>query len=238
MFASATPASSTPWRSSATSLFEPAAGACPSSALCVVAAWGEIVSSTDPLRGPWKVVNVGSDRLTSVSCPTASFCVAVSDRGDAYVSTDPGGGADAWIRTSIDAPENGLDAVSCPTATMCVAVDDAGNAIVAHSPRVLVRARAVSLPVSCSRIHRGSCRFALSVSVRRPVRRLQARALRTRRVTVGHRTVTLRPGASVTVRIVLNTRLLPRRHRLAATLTIRSASRVVFSRPVTLRPRA
>jgi hypothetical protein len=62
--------------------------------------------------------------LKSVSCPTASFCVAVDAAGNAL--TDDAGVWSAPV--SID-PGHSLTSVSCPTASFCLAVDDAGNAL-------------------------------------------------------------------------------------------------------------
>ncbi len=61
--------------------------------------------------------------LTSVSCPTASFCIAVGESG--YEYTYSGG---SWsVGQQIDNNNNDLlNSVSCPTASFCVAVDNNG----------------------------------------------------------------------------------------------------------------
>ena len=58
-----------------------------------------------------------------MSCPTASFCVAVDGNGNAL----------RWNGATWSAPDHidagGLTSVSCPSALFCVAVDDAGHAL-------------------------------------------------------------------------------------------------------------
>jgi hypothetical protein len=64
---------------------------------------------------------------TSVSCASASFCVAVD--GDERATIFNGG---SWSSpTTIDDPGGigGLESVSCPSASFCVAVDGGGNAV-------------------------------------------------------------------------------------------------------------
>ena len=66
----------------------------------------------------------GSQQLDSVSCPTASFCVAV-DGGGSAVTFD----GTAWsVPIDVD-PRNSLSSVSCPSASFCVAVDTSGSAL-------------------------------------------------------------------------------------------------------------
>lgn len=59
-----------------------------------------------------------------LSCPTASFCVAVDNGGRALVY-DSG----TWEGASDVDGAVEIDSVSCPTAKFCMAVDQAGNAI-------------------------------------------------------------------------------------------------------------
>jgi hypothetical protein len=60
--------------------------------------------------------------LTSVSCPSATFCVAVDYDGDALTYN----GTSWSAPTHIGGDEDG---VSCPSATFCVAVDQNGDAL-------------------------------------------------------------------------------------------------------------
>ena len=65
-----------------------------------------------------------TQRLTGISCSSASTCMAVDSAGNA-VSLSSG----VWTTpVSADGSDN-LSAVSCPTRTFCVAVDTAGNAV-------------------------------------------------------------------------------------------------------------
>ncbi len=62
--------------------------------------------------------------LTSIECPSATFCMAVDANGNAL----------SWNGTSWSPPtqvdkSGGLSSVSCPSATFCMAVDNAGNAL-------------------------------------------------------------------------------------------------------------
>jgi hypothetical protein len=81
------------------------------------------------------------DSLFGVSCPTASLCVAVGNRGTIVTSGNPNGGAGAWksetvapgpyVGTATGEPDRTspgtFESVSCPTAEMCVAVTYAGD---------------------------------------------------------------------------------------------------------------
>ena len=73
---------------------------CPSASLCVAVGAGALDFSTDPAAGTWTHVTLGTS-LTSVSCPSTSLCVATDIDGDVVVSTDPTGGAAAWVPTQL-----------------------------------------------------------------------------------------------------------------------------------------
>ena len=63
--------------------------------------------------------------LSSVSCPTASFCMAVgSDNFNGYALTDTAG---TWSAPQEVAPNVDLNSVSCPTASFCMAVGQDGS---------------------------------------------------------------------------------------------------------------
>jgi hypothetical protein len=122
---------------------------CPSRDLCIAVDWlGNAVISSNPSGGSsaWKVVHVDGPNcvvdpqnayascfLSSVSCPTTSFCVAVDEFGKVVTSTSPVGGAAAWKITNLDGgvPWSGagsLRGVSCPTTGLCFAVADDNEA--------------------------------------------------------------------------------------------------------------
>ena len=73
-----------------------------------------------------------SGNLTSVSCPTASLCVAVDQSGNAYTFIDPENTWTATLITGITGgpidTNGGLVSVSCPSVSFCVAVGSDGNA--------------------------------------------------------------------------------------------------------------
>jgi hypothetical protein len=70
-----------------------------------------------------------------VSCPSATFCAAVSDTGYAltYSGTSWSGGTNIAPNPpgtcSISCEHEGLTSVSCPSATFCAAVDYDGDAL-------------------------------------------------------------------------------------------------------------
>jgi hypothetical protein len=63
-----------------------------------------------------------AEELTSVSCPTASFCIAVDYSGNAFTYN-----GNSWSSHSIGTGDK-LLSVSCPTASFCAAVDFSGDA--------------------------------------------------------------------------------------------------------------
>ena len=62
--------------------------------------------------------------ITSVSCPTSSFCAAVDASGNAATFN----GA-SWTAFSQVDSTNDITSVSCPTSGFCAAVDSVGNAV-------------------------------------------------------------------------------------------------------------
>jgi hypothetical protein len=71
--------------------------------------------------------------MQSVSCPSATLCVAVDADGNVLTSTNPTGGAATWQRWLVD-PGNWLASVSCPTTALCVAGDSEGNLVISTNP--------------------------------------------------------------------------------------------------------
>jgi hypothetical protein len=65
---------------------------------------------------------------TSVSCPSASFCMAVDEAGKAISTTTEHWEVDSPI-VSVDPEGGGLKSVSCASSTFCMAVDHDGNAL-------------------------------------------------------------------------------------------------------------
>ena len=132
---------------------------CPTKSFCVAVGTNNLIaSSTNPTGGPgaWDVVYAGEGpwpdtndwpapfisghQIQSVSCPTVSLCVAVTDFGDIYTSTNPTGPGSSWQVTEIgeNGPNTHLYGVSCPTAGLCVAVtgkrSDQGKVLTTTNP--------------------------------------------------------------------------------------------------------
>ncbi len=96
---------------------------CASPTFCMAAAEGQ---ATVFNGSSWStpVTVSAADQIVSVSCPSDSFCMAVSAVGIAYTYTS--GGWDTG--TSFDTPLEGVQ-VSCASPTLCAAVDASGNAL-------------------------------------------------------------------------------------------------------------
>jgi RHS repeat-associated protein len=65
----------------------------------------------------------GQAGMESVSCPTAGWCMAIDNAGNALLYS-----SGTWSPTNID-PASPLTAISCYSETFCVAVDSQGHAI-------------------------------------------------------------------------------------------------------------
>jgi hypothetical protein len=67
--------------------------------------------------------------LRAISCPSPGLCVAVTNDGYVYSSTDPTGPAESWRVIDVDGTERDthLESVSCPDPGFCVAVSGGTN---------------------------------------------------------------------------------------------------------------
>jgi hypothetical protein len=96
---------------------------------------GQALTSVDPGGGPgaWHVAP-GVDRggLTSVSCASATLCVAGGGDGTVAASVNPASGAAVWRVSSLAPGE--IDSVSCVSPSLCVAVDRTGLAFTSTDP--------------------------------------------------------------------------------------------------------
>jgi hypothetical protein len=124
---------------------------CPAQDFCVMVSYdGFIYVSTDPTAGAgaWSVKFIsegpghGATHLTDVSCPTPSFCAAVSGGygmgypgfkapGKVLTTTDPASGdwQVAQLGEALD-----IRGVSCGTPTLCVAVAREGRIFASTNP--------------------------------------------------------------------------------------------------------
>ncbi len=118
---------------------------CPSSSLCVAGDNdGNLFSSTDPGSGASAWTSVEADResptstqgweIYGVSCVSSTLCVAIDQNGQIVTSTDPTGGAGAWVVTKGVGSGDDILAVSCASGPLCVAVNDAGEALTSTDP--------------------------------------------------------------------------------------------------------
>jgi hypothetical protein len=117
---------------------------CASESLCVAVSYeGFVYVATEPTGGAaaWSPTVVNEEHadsathLTGVSCPTPSFCAAVSGgyraRGKVLTSTDPVSGN--WQATELGNPLD-LRGVSCGSPSLCVAVAREGRLFVSTNP--------------------------------------------------------------------------------------------------------
>lgn len=143
---------------------------CASPNFCALTTYdGWVFASSDPSggTGAWSAVNVngkgqkGADHLTSVSCPSAGFCAAVSggfknpNGGRVLTSTNPNGGQ--WQSATLD---EGLDlrSVSCGTPSLCVAAGRGGQLFASTDPTGGAGAwQAVTTPAGAGDLEGASC---------------------------------------------------------------------------------
>lgn len=97
---------------------------CPSPSLCVAGSDTDpaILWTTEPLAGSSSWNGMSGSASEGVSCASISLCVAV---GSDLISTDPTGGAGAWVPWTWSSPTSTgpaeLFAVSCPSTSLCAA---------------------------------------------------------------------------------------------------------------------
>lgn len=109
---------------------------CASASFCVVGADDNAPSSDNGLvftydGHAWskaRTVDFGGGGL-SMSCPSASFCIAVDDHGNALSYDGRSWSAPVGIDVDADGLGVGLNSVSCPSPSFCMAVDGQGNAL-------------------------------------------------------------------------------------------------------------
>ena len=89
------------------------AGSLPSPAAASPADWSE-GTPIDPSQG----------YLSSISCPTANFCVTVDFHGNVFTYN-----GSSWSSPDNIDPGTSFMAVSCPSASFCAAVDFTGHAL-------------------------------------------------------------------------------------------------------------
>ena len=108
---------------------------CPSVQFCVGVGGDDVVYSTDPPggAGAWHAVTIPGASMVAVDCPTSTLCIAVSNTGQALITTAPTGPAAGWASVNVGKGSS-LDDIECASAQLCVAVDAASRAIASTNP--------------------------------------------------------------------------------------------------------
>ena len=154
---------------------EPPSGAlqavsCASESFCALTTYdGWIFVSTDPTGGTdtWLPVNVnsksqkGATHLISISCPSPSFCAAVSggsnnaNGGQVLTSTNPVAGQ--WQTTQLGSQLD-LRSISCGTPSLCVVAARGGRLFSSTDPTGGAGAwQVVATPVGAGDLEGASC---------------------------------------------------------------------------------
>jgi hypothetical protein len=115
---------------------------CPSPAFCAAVSGGSnnanagrVLTSTNPIAGQWRSTQLSSSLdFRGISCGTPSLCVAVAKEGRLFVSTDPTGGAAAWVAAGTPGGPGNLEAVDCVSTLLCAAGNQTGNVLTSTNP--------------------------------------------------------------------------------------------------------
>jgi hypothetical protein len=139
---------------------------CPSASLCAaVDNEGNVITSTSPTSGAsaWHAEKIDEGpcpavschvigqhfpperTLDTISCPSASLCVAGDWDGDVVTSSNPTGGSDAWSVAHVDSnftyggtvgknTQVEIVSVSCPSVSLCLASDGDGEVLTSQNP--------------------------------------------------------------------------------------------------------
>ena len=83
-------------------------------------------SGTNTWGSP-QLIDPDRGHVTSVSCPTPSFCAAVDEAGYALTWDGSTWSSPAAIDVANAVSGRNLDSVSCPTASFCMAMDQVGT---------------------------------------------------------------------------------------------------------------
>jgi hypothetical protein len=111
---------------------------CPDTSLCVAVdsePEGGLITSTSPAGGPasWTKAQIGPGHLTSVSCPTGGFCVALGEETLAS-SANPRGGSSTWQLTHPVLALKQVSQLACASASVCAAIGQNGYVASSSAP--------------------------------------------------------------------------------------------------------
>jgi hypothetical protein len=112
--------------------------ACPSSGLCLTAAFNRIERTLDPAdNNPvWTAQhNLSPAEIEQISCPSTSLCVTTDSDAHAVVSTNPLSPTPTWTRSPGRMTATGqVEGLDCPSTSLCVASLSTGGVIVSENP--------------------------------------------------------------------------------------------------------
>lgn len=113
---------------------------CITSKLCFAAGLGsDIYSSTNPTVGAWTQTPISGgslyedERISAISCPAMTLCVAVDQAGNVIYSSDPTAASPTWSVANVDG-NIAIDEISCPSTKECLALDANGNLFASTNP--------------------------------------------------------------------------------------------------------
>jgi hypothetical protein len=112
----------TSWSAAASPGLDSVTVSCASPTFCVAAAGGQ-ATIFDGSSWSAPVTVSAADQIVSVSCPSDSFCMAVSAAGMAYTYTSSGWDTGTAFEAGVPSVQ-----VSCASATLCAAVTTSGAA--------------------------------------------------------------------------------------------------------------
>jgi hypothetical protein len=107
---------------------------CSPDGLCAALDDAEVLTTTNPAGGNWTATELPTppecsdhmyfpESLESISCPATSFCAATDATAQLWTTSDPGGPASAWTKSTIPkVSRHGDPRVICPDARRCLIV--------------------------------------------------------------------------------------------------------------------
>jgi hypothetical protein len=116
---------------------------CASATLCIASEpeTANVLSSSDPSLAPdasWSEATLYTEAspLTAITCAVGgTLCVAVNGNANIYTTTNAGGGASQWTKTSLGGDgASDMTSVSCPSVSFCAIVDYFGQIITSTNP--------------------------------------------------------------------------------------------------------